>query len=76
MNVTKVPVQTGLAEEVIAILTGSMGFTVDMTGLEVAGLPDGQVALDVRMHETTSPFAGLYVKAGLLNPDGMLLTIH
>ena len=61
VNVTEVPAQTGLAEAAIDTLTGSSGFTVMVTVLEVAGLPVGQVALEVRVQVTRSLFAGTLV---------------
>ena len=59
VNVTEVPAQTGLAETAIETLTGSNGFTVMVIGLEVAGLPVGQVAFEVSTQVTTSLFTGL-----------------
>ena len=59
VKVTEVPAQTGLAEAAIDTLTGSRGFTVMVTVLEVAGLPLGQVALEVRTQVTRSLFAGM-----------------
>ena len=61
VNVTEVPAQTGLAEAATDTLTGSNGLTVMVTVLEVAGLPLGQVALEVRTQVTRSLFAGKLV---------------
>jgi hypothetical protein len=58
VNVTEVPAQTGLAEDVMVMLTGNNGFTVMITGLEIAGEPVAQVALEVRMHLITSLLTG------------------
>jgi hypothetical protein len=58
VKVTEVPEHTGLAEASIDTLTGKFGFTVMVTVFEVAGLPVGQVALDVRLQETASLFTG------------------
>ena len=61
MKVTEVPAQTGLAEAETDTLTGSNGFTVMVTVLEVAGLPVGQVALEVKTQVTRSLFIGTLV---------------
>ena len=45
-NVTGVPAQTMVDVAVIEILTGSSGFTVMVTVLDVTGFPVGQVALE------------------------------
>jgi hypothetical protein len=59
VKVTEVPAQTGLAEAETDTLTGSSGFTVMVTVFEVAGLPVGQVALEVKTQVTASLFAGV-----------------
>ena len=53
------PAQTGLADAVIDTLTGSSGFTVIITELEVAGLPVVHVALEVRTQVSALPFEGV-----------------
>ena len=53
------PAQTGLADAVIDTLTGSSGFTVMVTVLEVAGLPVLQVSLEVRTQVSALPFEGI-----------------
>ena len=58
VNVTEVPVQTGLADAVTETLTGSSGFTVMVTVFDVAGLPVGQVAFEVSTQVTTSLLVG------------------
>ena len=58
VNVTGVAEQTGLAEATIETLTGNELFTVMVMEFEVAGLPVGQVALEVSIHVTTSLFTG------------------
>jgi hypothetical protein len=58
VNVTEVPAQTGLAEGETEILTGKTGLTVMFTAAEVAGFPDGQVALEVSTQVTASRFTG------------------
>ena len=65
VKVTEVPAHTGFAEAAIETLTGSSGFTVMVRVLEVAGLPVGQVALEVSTQVIASLFTGLnaYVEA-------------
>ena len=58
VKVTKAPAQTGFADAAIDILTGSNGFTVMVMMLDVAGLPVGQIALEVSMLVTASLFTG------------------
>ena len=58
MKVTEVPAQTGLAEAETDTLTGSSGFTPITTGVEVAGLPVVQVALEVKTQVIASLFTG------------------
>ena len=60
VKVTEVPAQTGFAEGVTATLTGSSGFTFMVTVFEVAGLPLGQVALEVSTQITASLLIGTY----------------
>jgi hypothetical protein len=59
VKVTEVPAQTGLAEAATDTLTGKFGFTVMVTVFEVAGLPVGQVAFEVREQVIWSPLAGV-----------------
>ena len=47
VKVTEVPSQTGLAEAAIETLTGKTGLTFMVTVLDVAGLPDLQVRVEV-----------------------------
>ena len=61
VKVTDVPAQTGLADGATDTLTGSSGFTIIVRVFEVAGLPVGQVALEVRVQVTRSLFAGTLV---------------
>ena len=58
MKITDVPEHTGLADTEIETLTGRFGFTVMVTVFEVAGLPVGQVALEVSIQATASLLAG------------------
>ena len=57
---TEVPAQTGFTEGVTDTLTASSGFTFMVTTFEVAGLPMGQVALEVSTQTTASLFDGTY----------------
>ena len=59
MNVTEVPEHTGLADGPIETLTGRFGFTPMVTVFETAGLPLGQVALEVSIQVIASLFAGI-----------------
>ena len=59
VKVTEVPAQTGLADAAIDTVTGSSGFTVMVTVFDVAGLPVGQVALEVKAQVTRSLLAGV-----------------
>ena len=59
VKVTWVPAQTGLAEGAIVTLTGSWGFTVMVTVLDVAGLPVAQVTLLVSTQLTASLLTGI-----------------
>jgi hypothetical protein len=57
VKVTGVPSSTGFPEASMETLTGSTGFTVMVTVLEVAGLPEIQVALEVSTQVITSLLA-------------------
>jgi len=59
VNVTGVPSQTGLADAAIETLTGKTGLTTIVIGLDVAGFPVAQVALDVRTQVMTWPLSGV-----------------
>ena len=59
VKVTEAPVQTGFAEAPTDTFTGSNGFTVMVTVLEVAGLPVRQVALEVNKQLTASLVIGV-----------------
>ena len=59
VNVTDVPEHTGFAEAETETLTGRLGLTVMVTVFEAAGLPVGQVALEVSTQETASLFNGI-----------------
>ena len=59
VKVTEVPAQTGFAEAATDTFTGSSGFTVMVMIFEVAGLPLGQVALEVKTQVIASLFTGV-----------------
>jgi hypothetical protein len=70
VKVTELPVQIAPGGEAdILTLTGSIGFTVIVIGLEAAGFPDTQVKDDVIITVTTSLLASVVlVNVGLLVP--------
>ena len=78
MKVTELPAHIAPGgEAVILTLAGSIGFTVIVIGLEVAGFPDTQVKEDVITTLTTSLFARVVlVKVGLFVPTFDPLTFH
>ena len=53
---TLVPTHIGLLDAAMLILAGRLGFTVIVIAFEVAGLPVTQVAFEVNMQVTISPF--------------------
>ena len=57
-KVTEVPLQTGLLDGEIEILTGKLGLTVIVNVFDVAGLPVAQVALEVNRQVMASEFNG------------------
>ena len=59
VKVTEEPAQEGLFEAEILAATVTIGFTFMVSGLESAGLPDGQVAFEVTWHLTISWLAGV-----------------
>lgn len=59
VNVTTVEAQTGLEEAAMLTLAVTIGFTVMVTVLEVAGLPVAQVAFEVKTQTTVLPFERL-----------------
>ena len=59
VKLTETPAQTGFADAAIETLTGCSGLTVMVTALDMAGLPVGQVALEVSIQVTTSPLTGV-----------------
>ena len=59
-NATGVPEQTVVDVAVIEILTGSGGFTVMATVLDVAGFPVGQIALEMSSQVIALLLTGVY----------------
>ncbi len=59
MYVTDVPEHTGFAVGAIDTLTATVGLTVIVTMLDVAGFPEVQVALEVSTHVTASLLTGV-----------------
>ena len=76
VKVTDVPAQTGFAEGETVTLTGSNGFTVIVTVFDVAGFPDGQVALEVSTQVIASLLTGMYEYVLLLVPAFTPFTFH
>ena len=59
VKVTMVPAQILFPEAAIDRLTGRFGFTVMVTVLDVAGLPEAQDALEVKIQMTSSLVSGI-----------------
>jgi hypothetical protein len=59
VKVTEFPIQKGFDDGEMDILTGSKGFTVIVTELLVAGLPEVQVAEEVSVQVIISPLFGI-----------------
>ena len=78
MKVTELPVQIAPGGEAdILTLAGSIGFTVIVIRLEVAGFPDIQIKDDVITTVTASLLARVVlVKFGLFVPTFDPLTFH
>ena len=78
VKVTELPAQIAPEGEAdILTLAGSIGFTVIVIGLEVAGFPDTQVKEDVITTVTISLLASVgVVKFGLFVPRFDPLTFH
>jgi len=62
VNVTDEPAQTGFAEGETVTLTGSIEFTVMLTVFDVAGLPETQLAFEVRTQVIVFPFVKVEVE--------------
>lgn len=56
---TELPIQKGFDDGIIEILTGSKGFTVIVTMLLEAGLPEVQASKEVSVQVTISLFKGI-----------------
>ena len=77
MKVTEVPAHTEIADAAMETLTGRRGLTVIVTLFEVAGLPVGHVAFEVKTHATISLLEGSWLKVALVAPVTLLpLTFH
>jgi hypothetical protein len=77
VKVTEVPAQMVVAEALMLTLTGRFGFTVIKMVFDVAGFPVAQVALLVRMQETTSLLVRVVVvNVGLLLPTAVAPIYH
>jgi hypothetical protein len=77
VNVTDVPVQTGLAEAAIDTLTGRFGLTVIVIVFDVAGLPVTHAALEVITQVTWAPSArAAFVYVVLFVPTFVPLSFH
>jgi hypothetical protein len=78
VKVTELPVQIAPGGEAdILTLAGSIGFTVIVIGLEVAGFPDTQVKEDVIITVTTSLLTRVVlIKVGLFVPAFEPFTFH
>ena len=61
VNVTELPGQKGFVDAAMVIPAGRLALTIMVIKFDVAGLPVGQEMLEVRMQDTRSPDAGLYV---------------
>jgi hypothetical protein len=61
VKVTDDPGQKGLDDAAMVTPAGRFELTIIVIMFDVAGLPSGQAILDVNIHDTKSPFDGLYV---------------
>jgi hypothetical protein len=76
VNVTDVPVHTGFALATMETLAVTVGFTVIVMMLLVAGLPVTHVAFDVITTFTAFPLAGTKEYVGEFVPTGVVPTYH
>ena len=77
MKVTLNPAQEGFEDAATDTLTGRLGLTVIVTELDVAGLPETQLAFEVITHVTISPLARLLFKyVELLAPTLIPFSFH
>jgi hypothetical protein len=74
--VTESPWQTEFLSAFIAILTGSIGFTVITTEFDSAGLPVTHIAPDARLQFITSPLFGIQEKKSAFDPEFIPFTFH
>ncbi len=75
-KVTVLPSQNGLVDAEMFMVAGRAVVTCIVSGFEVAGLPYGQVALEVSLHVMMSPLVGVHVKVGLFRPCMLVPTFH
>ena len=59
LNVTELPAQKGFEDEIMDTVTSRLGLTVIVTTGEVAGLFTAQVAFELTVQVTPSPFKGM-----------------
>ena len=59
VNVTELPAQKGFEDEIIDTVTSRLGLTIIVTAGEVAGLFTAQVAFELTVQVTPSPFKGM-----------------
>ena len=59
VNVTELPTQKGFEDDMMDTVTGRLGLTVNVITGEVAGLFAVQVALELTVQFTPSPFNGI-----------------
>ena len=60
VKVTDDPGQKGFDDAIMVTPARRFELTIIVIVFEVAGLPSGQAMLEVRKHDTRSPFDGLY----------------
>jgi hypothetical protein len=76
LKVTEVPRQNGFVSVEMKILAGKALLTSITIGADVAGLPEAQLAFEVTLQVTISPFEGVYENVGRLEPKLTPLTCH
>ena len=59
VNVTELPAQKGFEDAIMDTVTSRLGLTVIVTTGEVAGLFTAQVAFELTVQVTPSPFKGM-----------------
>ena len=76
MNITDVPAQTGFAEGEIFTETGRIGLITMVIELDVAGLFEEQLLVEVRIQKILSPFDGEYANDAEFDPEFTPFTFH